>query len=83
MVWSLELRSDYTDPASEAATEKLSANMDAGRVILSTGPGDRFALWHVHDGKKVEYEVKRVAPDGSKWSVTEASRTTYAPDSPR
>lgn len=82
-VWTLELRDDYTVSESEAATEKLKDKVEAHHAILSTGPGDRFTIWHVRERKSVEYEVKKEPPGSEMWRVSEVSRKPYDPDADR
>jgi hypothetical protein len=79
-VWTLPLLRDYTDRTSWKANEELANSMYWRECILATGPGNTFALWHVHDRQRVEYSVGKDPEKG--WRVVERSRQPIEPTRP-
>ncbi|MFN0245050.1 MAG: hypothetical protein ACKVWV_19370 [Planctomycetota bacterium] len=71
-VWRQPLLDDYTDRASEDATNRLNARMREPGPILAVNADRRFTLWHVRDDAHVEYAVEKDESAG--WRVSETSR---------
>jgi hypothetical protein len=78
--WRLPLLDDYTDRRSEKDSEALSNSMEWKPVILSTGPGNRFAVWEVKARVRVEFDVQKDEVSG--WRVVEVGRASYPPKPP-
>ena len=79
VVWSVELPGDYEPPADAKNRWERCRVVFRNGAILSpdaagTGPDGRFAVWHVDDGLRVEYEV--TGADAG-WAVVETGRSPY------
>ena len=73
-VWSVTLPDDYTDNRGESATRKLKQELRSSKCILSSGPGNTFALWYVKPHQRVEYRVEPSPGQEPQWRVVETSR---------
>lgn len=82
-VWSLALPDDYTDTTSEKADDRLEGEVQRGAPILSVGPGERFALWHVREKQRVEYALEKDVAAAKGWSVREVSRAPFVVEKPQ
>jgi len=82
-VWGIQWLDDYTDRKDKQADERLEYELRQRSPILSTGPGNRFALRHVRPNQRVEFAVEKDASAPEGWSVIEVSRTPFEPVTPK
>lgn len=77
IVWALTLLDDYTDRASEKEDDELEREVKRAGVIVSTGPGNTFALHHVREKARVEYAVEKDEDNTDGWIVREVARQPW------